>query len=75
MKLLMEQWRKLIEGEVIDFPQPPKVSDKDIQRLIVLEDILGKFLEKFYGNQSEIPIGVLERVEKLVSTVEELLKK
>ncbi len=75
MKLLMEQWRKLIEGEVIDFPQPPKVSDKDIQRLIVLEDILGKFLEKFYGNQSEIPIEVLERMEELVNSVEESLKK
>ena len=75
MKLLMEQWRKLIEGEVIDFPQPSKVSDKDIQRLIVLEDILGKFLEKFYGNQSEIPIEVLERMEELVNSVEESLKK
>jgi len=75
MKLLMERWKKLIEGEVIDFPQPPKVSDNDIQRLIVLEDILGKFLEKFYGNQSEIPIEVLERMEELVNAVEESLKK
>ena len=68
----------LLEGEVIDFPQPtpePKVSKEDTHRVIALEDTLGALLGEFYGNQSEIPIGVLERMEILVNTVEELLKK
>ena len=75
MKLLMERWKKLIEGEVIDFPQPPKVSDNDIQIVNDLDDKLGKFLGELYGNQSEIPIEVLERMEELVNSVEESLKK
>ena len=27
MKLLLETWRRLLEGDVIQFPQKPKISE------------------------------------------------
>jgi len=75
MKLLLENWRKLLEGEVIDFPHQLRVSGEDLQRVIVLEARIGKLLKELYGNTSEIPIDVIEIMETLVDTVEESLKK
>ena len=75
MKLLLENWRKLLEGEVIDFPHQLRVSGEDIQRVIALEDGIGKLLSELYGNTSEIPIDVIEIMETLVNAVEESLKK
>ena len=87
MKELFENWRKLGEGEVIPFPgsgpepvepvEPPEptISDEDIKRVIHFEDNIGKLLGNLYGNQAEIPIDVLERMEDLVMSVEDTFIK
>jgi hypothetical protein len=80
MKDLFENWRKLGEGEVIPFPtrtpepvEPPEpaISSEDVERILALEDNVAKLLGDLYGNQSEIPIDVLERMEDLVLSVED----
>ena len=75
MKLLLENWRKLLEGEVLNFPHQSKVSEEDIQKVIVLENEIGQSLSSLYGNTSEIPIDVLEAMEVLVNLVEDSLKE
>ena len=91
MKELFENWRKLgkgqrpiREGEVIPFPtrepepvEPPEptISDEDIERIVNFEDNIGKLLGNLYGNQAEIPIYVLERMEDLVMSVEDTFIK
>lgn len=75
MKFIIENFRKLIEGEVIQFPQEPKVSQEDIQKIIKLEDMIGDELGKIYENQSSIPIEVIELMEQFVNLVEATLKK
>ena len=87
MKLIFENWRNLGEGEVIPFPtrepepvepvEPPEpaISDEDIERVIHFEDNIGKLLGNIYGNQAEIPIDVLERMEDLVMSVEDTFTK
>jgi hypothetical protein len=75
MKLLLENWRKILEGDVINFPSRPTVSQDDIQKVISLEDDIGNLLASIYGNQSEIPIDVIEIMDSLVDAVEESLKK
>ena len=75
MKLLLENWRKLLEGEVIDFPMQPSVSEEDIQRIISLEADVENLLIEFYGNISRIPLEVNEALEALVDAAEESLKE
>jgi len=75
MKQLLENWRKLLEGEVLDFPHQPKISEEDLQRVIALEGRVGELLSEFYGNTSEIPIDVIEIMETLINIVEESLKR
>ena len=75
MKLLLENWRKLLEGDVINFPSKPTASEDDIKKIISLEDDIGNLLASIYGNQSEIPIDVIEIMDSLVDAVEESLKK
>jgi hypothetical protein len=75
MKLILENWRKLLEGDVINFPSKPTASEDDIKKVISLEDDIGNLLESIYGNQSEIPIAVIEIMDSLVDAVEESLKK
>jgi len=75
MKLLLENWRKLLEGDVINFPSKPTASEDDIKKVISLEDDIGNLLASIYGNQSEIPIDVIEIMDSLVDAVEESLKK
>jgi hypothetical protein len=75
MKLLLENWRNLLEGNVIQFPRQPKISEDDLQRVITFEDALADLLADIYGNQSEIPIEAFERMEELVISVEESLIK
>jgi len=80
MKDLFENWRKLGEGEVIPFPTkdpepvaPPEpvISAEDVERIVDLEDNVAKLLSDLYGNQSEIPIDVLERMEDLLLSIED----
>ena len=75
MKLTLENWRKLLEGDVINFPSKPTASEDDIKKVISLEDDIGNLLASIYGNQSEIPIDVIEIMDSLVDAVEESLKK
>ena len=77
MDKIMEGWRKLLEGEVVDlFPGvPPIEHEENTQRVIVLEDTIAKLLEDLYGNQSEIPIDVLVQMEGLVNAVGRTLPK
>ncbi len=75
MKQLLENWRKLLEGEVLDFPHQPKISEEDLQRVIALEGGIGELLREFYGNTSEIPIDVIDIMEALINATEESLKK
>ncbi len=78
MKLLLENWRKLLEGEVIDFPTPvpePKVSEEDMQRVIALEADIAGLLTEFYGNIARVPIEVDEALEPIINAVEASLKK
>ena len=75
MKQLLENWRKLLEGEVLDFPHQPKISEEDLQRVIALEGRIGELLREFYCNTSEIPIDVIDIMEALINATEESRKK
>ena len=74
MKLLFENWRKLMEGEVIDFPSPSAAPKEPIQRVIKFEGDVAELLAAIYGNQAEIPVEVIEQLEALVNAVERTLK-
>jgi len=75
MKQLLENWKKILEGDVVQFPgndvPPQEVSLDYVMRL---EDELAQRLAKTYGNQSEIPIEKLQMLERIVDDVEQLLK-
>ena len=73
MKLLLENWRKLMEGEVIDFPSSSSVPEEPIQRVIKFEGDVAELLSAIYGNQSEIPVEVIDQLDALVNTVERTL--
>ena len=75
MKLLLENWRKLLEGEVIEFPQQYRISEEDIQRVISLEANIENLLIEFYGNITRIPLEIDEALEAIVNAAEESLKK
>ena len=75
MKLLLENWRKLLEGEVIQFPHRPKISEDDLQYVIQLEDALGQKLANIHYNMASIPVEKIEKLEQIMNDIEELLKK
>ena len=75
MKLLLENWRKLLEGEVIDFPTQLSVSKEDILRVISLEGNIEFLLIEFYGGIGRVPLEVNEALEVLIDVAEESLKK
>ena len=75
MKLLLENWRKLLEGEVIQFPHRPKISEDDLQYVIQLEDLLSQKLASMHHNMASIPIEKIEKLEQIMNDVEELLKE
>ncbi len=75
MKLLMENWRKLLEGEVIPFPSVPEVSEDDMLMVTTFEGEVGDMLGEIYGNQSEIPLNVIEIFDSFINAVEESLKR
>ena len=74
MKLLLENWRKLLEGEVIQFPHQPKTSEDDIQFVIQLEEQIAQRLASFHGNMASIPPEKIEHLEQIMNDLEELLK-
>jgi len=75
MKLLFENWRKQMqEGEVIEFPRQPSISEDNLQFVISTEGQIAHRLEDIYGNTSEVPIEKIEVLDKVVDMIEELLK-
>ena len=74
MKLLFENWRKLLEGEVIQFPHQPKTSEDDIQYVIQLEEQIAQRLANLHGNMASIPPEKIEHLEQIMNDLEELLK-
>ena len=75
MKLLMENWRRLLEGEVIPFPSAPEVSEDDMLMVTTFEGEVADMLGEIYGNQSEIPLNVIEIFDSFVNAVEESLRR
>ena len=78
MKELFENWRKLGEGEVIPFPgsepvpeDPPEPAPtpEDEERVYAVETAIARLLGDLYGNQAEIPIDVLFRMEDLDAAI------
>ena len=76
MKLIFENWRKLLEGDVIDIshllPQEPEIdygpSDEEqatLQLVIKIEDMVASRLAELHGNQTEIPIEKINVLEKI----------
>jgi len=74
MKLLLENWRKLIEGEVIQFPHQPRTSEDDMQFIIQLEDQIAQRLAGLHDNMASIPPEKIEHLEEIMNNLEELLK-
>tara|TARA_R110002095_G_C4147164_1_gene229295 strand:- start:333 stop:557 length:225 start_codon:yes stop_codon:yes gene_type:complete len=74
MKLLFENWRKLLEGEVIDFPMQPKLTEEDLQYTIRLEEEIAQRLANLHGNMASIPPEKIEQLEQIMMDIEELLK-
>jgi|15BtaG_2_1085339.scaffolds.fasta_scaffold00763_18 hypothetical protein len=81
---VFENWRRFTEGEVIELYPKSKDSevsqdemDKviDYEALEVLEGTMFDLLGKLYGNQSEIPLYVIERMDALVTSVEKSFNK
>ena len=63
MKLLLENWRKLLEGEVIQFPHRPKISEDNLQYVIQLEDAISQKLASMHHNMASIPVEKIEKLE------------
>ena len=75
MKLLFENWRKIVEGEVIDFPRQPKTSEANVQFVIFVENAMQKRLKDIYGNISQVPPEKWEKLDGLMNELEGLLEE
>ena len=75
MKLLLETWRKVVEGEVIDFPQQPKTSEANVQFVVFVDNAMQKRLKDIYGNISQVPPEKWERLDGLMDELERLLEE
>jgi hypothetical protein len=85
MKLLFENWRKLLEGEVIDInhllPPEPEVDqgpseedEESLQLVIKIEDMAANRLSELYGSQDSVPIEKIDTLENIIDDLEALLK-
>ena len=75
MKLLLENWRKIVEGEVIDFPQQPKTSEANVQFVVFVDNAMQKRLKDIYGNISQVPPEKWEKLDGLMDELEGLLEE
>ena len=75
MKLLLETWRKVVEGEVIDFPQQPKTSEANVQFVVFVDNAMQKRLKDIYGNITQVPPEKWEKLDGLMDELEELLQE
>ena len=85
MKRLLENWRKLLEGDVIDIshllPQEPEIDygpseeeQESIQLVIKIEDMAANRLAELHGSHTEIPIEKINILERIIDDLEGLLK-
>tara|TARA_R110000824_G_scaffold197409_19_gene380919 strand:- start:1078 stop:1332 length:255 start_codon:yes stop_codon:yes gene_type:complete len=75
MKILLENWRKLLEGDVIKGPWSKREEDdkvpEHVTRALLFEDAIVDLLKDVYGTQWDaIPIDVTDIVDSLVNIVE-----
>ena len=75
MKLLLETWRKVVEGEVIDFPRQPKTSEANVQFVVFVDSAIQRRLKDIYGNISQVPPEKWEKLDGLMDVLEELLEE
>tara|TARA_R110000765_G_C18852760_1_gene599100 strand:+ start:561 stop:791 length:231 start_codon:yes stop_codon:yes gene_type:complete len=76
MKLLFENWRKLLkDNNIVQFPHQPKISEDDLQFVIQLEDQIAQRLAALHNNMASIPPEDIEKLEQILFDVERLLKK
>ena len=75
MKLLLENWRKIVEGEVIDFPRQLKTSEANVQFVIFVDSAMQRRLKDIYGNISQVPVEKWERLDGLMNELEEMLQE
>jgi hypothetical protein len=75
VKLLLENWRKLLEGEVIQFPRQPQISEADLQFTLMVEDSMLRRLEAIYGDISKDNIEKFEKLNEIINEMEKLLRK
>ena len=75
MKLLLETWRKVVEGEVIDFPRQPKTSEANVQFVVFVDSAIQRRLKDIYGNISQVPPEKWEKLDGLMDELEGLLKE
>jgi hypothetical protein len=76
MKLLLENWRKLLkDNNIVQFPHQPKISEDDLQFVIQLEDQIAQRLAALHNNMASIPPEDIEKLEQILFDVERLLKK
>ena len=77
MKLILENWRKLLEGDVIDFSAyrdkkgPKSWRPDEILLIIKIEKVINDTLEKIYG--LDVPEEVLENLESFLQSIEDNL--
>ena len=75
MKLLLENWRKLLEGDVIKGPWSKREEDDKVPehviRALVFENAVVDLLKDIYGKQWDaIPNDITDRLDALVNAVE-----
>lgn len=75
MKKLLENWRKLLEGEVIDFPQKASLSDDNIALINDAEDKIFKIIDNVYRqNYTDMPVEIIDMVSAVLNKMDETLK-
>ena len=85
MRRLLENWRKLLEGDVIDIshllPQEPEIDygpseeeQESLQLVIKIEEMAADRLAQLHGNHTEVPIEKINTLERIIDDLENLLK-
>tara|TARA_R110002020_G_scaffold318135_2_gene533693 strand:+ start:191 stop:472 length:282 start_codon:yes stop_codon:yes gene_type:complete len=77
MKLLLENWRKLIEGDVLPFPRMPTEEERQAamnqhSRLIMRENTLISNVTTFYdadNNPMRVPEPVSSALQELIDAM------
>mgnify|MGYP003654058599 FL=1 len=76
MKLLLENWRKLLEGNVLQFPPDrarpePKLSKEDLYKFSMFEDGFVTDIDELLTDSG----GTTEEIEELIAQLLKAIKK